>query len=258
MKLLVGADPELFVSDNGKLVSCHGLLPGTKAEPHRVERGAVQVDGMAAEFNIDPAGDEETFITNLNTVQNALRELLGGRSLEAIPVAHFGHEYIQSQPQEARELGCEPDFNAWLDGAINPKPNVDAPFRTASGHVHLGWKTDDPCFDEAIAVTKQMDFFLGLESLFWDDDKERRQLYGRAGCMRPKHYGVEYRVLSNAWLRSEELSRKVFQLAQRGFSALVNGDMVFERYDNIESVINNSDKEEARRILNDYYGAGYV
>lgn len=78
MKLLVGADPELFVSDNGKLVSCHGLLPGTKAEPHRVERGAVQVDGMAAEFNIDPAGDEETFITNLNTRTERPERASGG------------------------------------------------------------------------------------------------------------------------------------------------------------------------------------
>ena len=89
MKLLIGADPELFVSENGKLVSCHGLLPGTKLNPHRVDKGAVQVDGMAAEFNIDPASNEEEFITNLNTVQNSLRELLGGRSLEAIPVAQF-------------------------------------------------------------------------------------------------------------------------------------------------------------------------
>lgn len=258
MKLLIGADPELFVSENGKLVSCHGLLPGTKAEPHRVERGAVQVDGMAAEFNIDPAADEEEFITNLNTVMNVLGELLGGRSLEAIPVAHFGAEYIQSQPLVARELGCEPDFNAWLNGAINPKPNVDAPFRTASGHVHLGWKENSPCFDEACAVTKQMDFFLGLESLFWDEDKERRSMYGRAGCMRPKSYGVEYRVLSNAWLKSEQLSRKVYQLAQRGFDAMMKGEMLFEKYDGIEDAINNSDKEEAKRMLNDYYGAGYV
>lgn len=258
MKLLVGADPELFVSDNGKLVSCHGLLPGTKAEPHRVERGAVQVDGMAAEFNIDPAADEEEFITNLNTVQNALRELLGGRTLEAIPVANFGAEYIQSQPHEARELGCEPDFNAWKDGAINPKPNADTPFRTASGHVHLGWKEDSLSFDEAITVTKQMDFFLGLESLFWDHDMERRKLYGRAGCMRPKTYGVEYRVLSNAWLKSEQLSRKVYQLANRGFEALMKGDFLFEKYDGIEDAINNSDKGEARRMLNDYYGKGYV
>lgn len=258
MKLLIGADPELFVSENGKLVSCHGLLPGTKANPHRVECGAVQVDGMAAEFNIDPAADEETFITNLNTVQNALVELLGGRSLEAIPVAHFGHEYIQSQPEEARELGCEPDYNAWNDGDVNPRPNVEAPFRTASGHIHLGWKEDSLDFGEAIVVTKQMDFFLGLESLFWDDDKERRSLYGAAGCMRPKSYGVEYRVLSNAWLRTEALCRKVFQLAHRGFEALDKGDFLFEKYDNIEQTINNSDVEEARRMLNDYYGAGYV
>lgn len=258
MKLLIGADPELFVSENGKLVSCHGLLPGTKLNPHRVDKGAVQVDGMAAEFNIDPASNEEEFITNLNTVQDALRELLGGRSLEAIPVAQFGLEYIQSQPQEARELGCEPDFNAWADGAINPKPDVDTPFRTASGHLHLGWKENDLSFEESIPVIKQMDFFLGLESLFWDEDKERRSLYGAAGCFRPKEYGCEYRVLSNAWLKSEDIMRKVYQLANRGFDALIKGEYLWEKYDGIADTINTSNKEEAKRMLNDYYGKGYV
>ena len=258
MKLLIGADPELFVSENGKLVSCHGLLPGTKENPHRVERGAVQVDGMAAEFNIDPAADEEEFITNLNTVQNALRDMLGGRSIEAIPVAHFGEEYIRSQPEEARELGCDPDFNAWKGGQANPKPNADTPFRTASGHLHLGWKEGSMSFEESVPVIKQMDFFLGLESLFWDGDVQRRSLYGAAGCFRPKSYGCEYRVLSNAWLKSEEVMRKVYQLAHQGFNALLQGEYLWEKYEGIDEVINTSNKEEARRMLNDYHGVGYV
>lgn len=257
MKILVGADPELFVAKEGKLVSCHGLLPGTKEKPFPVKGGAVQVDGMAAEFNIDPAHDEEGFITNLNTVQEALRELLGGHTIEAIPVAHFGLEYIQSQPLEARILGCEPDFNAWLDGKENPKPNEDTPFRTASGHVHIGYKDGGLSLDEGVVVAKQMDFFLGLSSLFWDDDTQRRELYGKAGCFRPKPYGVEYRTLSNAWLKSEEISRKVFRLVQTGMKALFDGDMVFERYEGIEQVINTSNKKEAERMLKDYFGAAY-
>ena len=61
MQLLLGADPEAFVvlKDGGIPVSAHGLLPGTKDKPFPVEKGAVQVDGMAAEFNIEPAATED-------------------------------------------------------------------------------------------------------------------------------------------------------------------------------------------------------
>ena len=45
-----------------------------------------------------------------------------------------------------------------------------------------------------------LDMYLGLPSLIWDRDTKRRSLYGDFGAFRPKPYGLEYRVLSNAWL----------------------------------------------------------
>jgi hypothetical protein len=64
--ILIGADPELFVfTRSGKPVSAHDLIPGTKYEPHEVGNGAVQVDGVAAEFNIDPAANEDEFFFNI-------------------------------------------------------------------------------------------------------------------------------------------------------------------------------------------------
>ena len=57
----VGADPEIFLGDaDGGLVSAYGLIKGDKEHPFPVTNGAVQVDGMAAEFNIDPDRDWET------------------------------------------------------------------------------------------------------------------------------------------------------------------------------------------------------
>ena len=44
-KLLLGADPEIFIKINGLNVSAHGLLAGTKEKPQKVSRGAVQIDG---------------------------------------------------------------------------------------------------------------------------------------------------------------------------------------------------------------------
>ena len=52
-KFTIGADPEVFVADSltNTFVSAHDLVPGTKLEPFAVNKGAVQVDGMALEFN---------------------------------------------------------------------------------------------------------------------------------------------------------------------------------------------------------------
>ena len=57
-RILVGADPELFLRDKktGQLVAADiNQIKGTKVTPYKVECGAVQVDGAAGEFNIDPA-----------------------------------------------------------------------------------------------------------------------------------------------------------------------------------------------------------
>lgn len=254
MKILIGADPELFVSKAGKFVSGHGMVPGTKDKPFRVPSGAVQVDGMALEFNIDPAADEEGFITNINTVIRHLAEMIPGYDLNAVPVAHFGKEYIDSQPLEARELGCTPDFNAWEDGAENIKPDAELPYRTGAGHVHIGW-TKDTSIDSlehrnnCIDMVKQLDFYLGLPSLFYDNDVDRRAMYGKAGCCRFKPYGVEYRVLSNKWLSDKKLTSWVYRATMAGANALMEGNFLPDTYGDIQAIINKSDKTSAMEII---------
>lgn len=253
--ILVGADPELFIRQNGQFVSAYGLIKGDKKNPQKVDKGAVQVDGMALEFNIDPAGNEDEFYVNIQTVMQTLLNMVPGYEHALVPVADFGKEYIDSQPTEAKELGCDPDFNAW-SGGINEKPNVELPFRTASGHVHIGW-TEGQSVEEqghntmCQMATKQMDFFLGLPSLLFDDDVRRRDMYGKAGAYRPKEYGVEYRTLSNAWLKSEELIRWVYRNVQLGMAELINGNMLWEKYGDIQEIINKSDKDKAYAIIKD-------
>ncbi|MNQ03992.1 hypothetical protein D3C85_166980 [compost metagenome] len=235
IKLLVGCDPEVFMSKDGQFVSAHGAIPGTKKDPFKVNKGAVQVDGMALEFNIDPASNAEEFVSNLTAVMTTLKEMVPGYELNAVPVAEFSEEVMKVQPLEAIELGCEPDFNAWKNGEPNPRPNGAATFRTGAGHVHIGWGNDfdinDPDHLEAcIMLTKQLDFYLGIGSLLYDTDTKRRTLYGAEGAFRPKSYGVEYRVLSNAWLRSEELMAWVFNTVQQAFNDLVEGKRAYEKF----------------------------
>ena len=227
--LLLGADPEVFVKQGGSFVSAHGLVEGTKENPFPVKCGAVQVDGMALEFNIDPAKDAAEFKKNITTVMAILDKMVPDHDLSAVPTATFGKSYMATQPEEALELGCEPDYNAWTDGAENPKPNGAADFRTGAGHIHIGWTEgvdiNDPDHLEAcMTVVKQLDWSLGILSTMYDKDEKRRTLYGDWGAFRPKSYGVEYRVLSNAWLQSPELIDWVYRTVDDAIQRLYNGE----------------------------------
>lgn len=229
MTVLVGADPEIFVRNKkGQLRSAHGLIPGTKKEPYKVKNGAVQVDGMALEFNIDPADTKEAFIHNVGSVMRQLGDMVPDYDLHVVPSVRFHWRHLAAQPKEALELGCEPDFNAYTEQET-PKPNANTTLRTAAGHVHVGFCEDaDPRdpehFQRCVTLVKVMDAFLGVPSLNWDSDQKRRTLYGKAGAFRPKPYGVEYRTLSNAWLKRPELVGFVFDATQNAVNFLRSGE----------------------------------
>lgn len=226
-EILIGADPELFLQHQGtgKFISAHGIIPGTKYEPHKVALGAVQLDGTAAEFNIDPAATRQQFATNIKAVMDQLKDMAPGYNLVAEPTATFDKAYFDvGIPPEAKRLGCDPDYNAWTY-LENPHPEPGGePLRTGAGHIHIGWTKGQDVFDashymECCAVARQMDYYLGIWSLLWDPDPTRRKLYGKAGAFRPKPYGCEYRVMSNAWLKSTILINWVYEAAIAGMHA---------------------------------------
>jgi hypothetical protein len=233
----LGADPELFIvrKSTGKLVSAHGMLPGSKEKPFRVPHGAVQVDGMAAEFNIDPARSVGDFVRNIKSVMQSLQDIIGDEyELKAIPTAHFGKKMIDAQPDEAKILGCDPDFDAWYHRK-NPTPDVEAPFRTGAGHLHIGWtKGVDENLESHTRICEHLIRNLDLYTtpfLALEDDVLRRELYGKAGAYRPKSYGVEYRTPSNVWLTSEKNMRLMWALARAAIIACVKGEGMLQKGD---------------------------
>lgn len=229
---LIGADPEVFVMDRkeGKFISAHGLVKGTKYAPTPVENGAVQVDGMALEFNISPASTEEEFVSNIFSVKQQLHQMIGADQFDlvAVPTVNFNKDVWEITPEEAKELGCDPDFDAWQDGVANPRPDNNTTMRTGAGHIHIGWGKDidieDPDHLAAcMAVVKQLDASVGVASILWDIDGKRRELYGKAGAFRPKSYGVEYRVLSNKWLNDKALTSYVYKAVTHACTDLMRG-----------------------------------
>ena len=213
-----GCDPEGFIFKVGEStpIPAAGIIPGTKFRPHKINQGAVQVDGMAAEFNTDPASSYEEWEDNIASVISQLTKMLpAGYEIRWDAVAKFSPEIFDAAPDENKELGCQPDFDAWT-GATNPPPRPENPYlRCAGGHLHIGWTEDEDMSDlqhlmNCQDFVKQLDWYLGGWSAKTDPDRVRRSLYGKMGAMRYKPYGVEYRVLSNFWVASKELRLEVW------------------------------------------------
>ena len=241
MKLLLGADPEFWLTKAGENVSAHGMVEGTKENPLLLKNGAVQVDGTALEFNINPAENEEQFVEHIDTVIEQIRTMIPkDYDFDFSPVAHYTEEVFKEIPKEAKILGCEPDYNAYT-GLINETPNVEATFRTAAGHVHFGYTdgvnvTNANHFKDCRILIAYVDLFVGLPLSILERTNKRNELYGKAGAFRPKSYGVEWRTGSNFWLNSEKLQRLVYKQCQKAFSSLVNNDLLANRYTNYVNV----------------------
>lgn len=220
-----GSDPELFIKNrDGEFISPYGIIPGDKSDPYPVDCGAVQIDGMAAEYNTDPASTYEEFEHNTETVLASLRSFLpSGYELCAVPSVTFSDKVWSETPDELKMLGCSPDFDAWT-GSVNPPPEdlANPTTRCAGGHLHIGWTNDADGSTEHIGhcrdLVKQLDGYLGYWSLLHDTDPTRRRLYGKAGACRYKSYGVEYRVLSNFWVLDRDLRLQTWNRMVRAIS----------------------------------------
>jgi hypothetical protein len=254
----IGADPEIWIVDKSKdkIISAHGLFPGTKDDPFKVDGGAIQVDGMAAEFNIDPSKTAKEFQWNITKVLGELRYQIHRNNpwldfdFSFSPVAEFTQEYMDAQPEEAKRLGCTPDFSAWNRGKANKTPDNTQLFRTASGHIHVGWTYDEDISDAdhleaCMMMVRQLDFMVTVPLIMSMNDEQRkldakrRKLYGKAGAFRPKHYGVEYRTPSSFWLTDPFYVKMVFEASVRAFEDLVGGDRAYEylkQYDTLKYI----------------------
>jgi len=215
---LIGADPEVFLRDvkSGQIVSAAGFFPGTKKEPYEVDCGAVQVDGIAFEFNIKPAKSEDEFYKNISTVHMIMDDMVKKVNpdweITHSPYAEIEKEIWDTVPKEAKELGCDPDYN-YL-GKVNPNPTTKitnwakktkkGALRTASGHIHIGWskgeRIDDPMHFEDARFVAAGFYNKQVFKASTHEELNRLQYYGYNGAFRCKPYGVELRSPSNLWL----------------------------------------------------------
>jgi hypothetical protein len=255
---LFGADPEGFIFDGDTPVpASEAGLPGTKQSPFEVMGGAIQIDGMAAEFNIDPAPDFETWNDNIETAMAELEALVTaqGLTIKYVPSVQFPKEVFDKARDDDKELGCQPDLDAW-SGGVNPPPMLSDELmytRCAGGHLHVGWTENEKLYDlqHVLAcqdLVKQFDWYLGAWSVLQDPDNIRRKLYGKMGACRYKPYGVEYRVLSNFWVNSKALRLEAWNRmihAINGMSTIYLPERIpNELTDRLRKMINESQTDD--------------
>lgn len=255
---MVGSDPEAFIRDSsGELVSAIGLIPGTKSTPHPTPHGSIQHDNILAEFNSKPAKSLDEFINNHNLIISDLKEVLTPLNLNLDFIASaLASDELLSDPI-ARVAGCESDYDAWRL-CVNESASSAYAFgnvRAAGGHLHISF---DQAFNDPMArikMVRALDLVLGVPSVIHDPDDVRRTLYGKAGAFRPKdtlletpdpYDGVEYRTLSNFWLRSNELMAFVYKGVELCYNNLdeLSEQALFYK-DEIISIINGGQRDRA-------------
>lgn len=263
--LAVGSDTEVFLKDNqGNPVPVVGLLGGTKDKPRAViSKGfAVQEDNVMAEFNIPPATNAVTFSKNIQTMVDYLSNDFKKRGLflDIVPSRHFKPEQL-ANPQ-AQTIGCSSDFCVWTESEneIDMTSPLLKTMRTAGGHIHISFQHNGkkPNITTIEPFVAALDITLGVGSMFLDTDTERRKLYGKAGAFRYKeeYGGVEYRVLSNFWIRSPEISKWVFNMVH--FSAKLATKWLvtdknwrgFRPY--VHAAINEGDMNSAKQLIESF------
>jgi len=250
-----GCDPEfaLFDLDTKSYVSSIPFVKGTKQEPVALPSGGYAMrDNVAVEFGMPPAKSMVEWITNINSTIEELRNIIPDYfELTVVSSAHYPKQQLMHP--EAREIGCMPDYNAWLEGLKNKPPQgfAEDTLRCFGGHLHIGYvlmSGNEFLVEEGgrLRVVKTCDCCHGIVSIILDNSPEsqaRKNLYGKAGCFRPTSYGVEYRTLSNFWCKTDTLKKLMFYLTADVL------DIVRGKHD-VELIDALGGADEVQRVIN--------
>lgn len=266
----IGSDPEIFVETRrGKIIPAFEFL-GSKKEPtlapERNEhceiadgQNACYWDGFQAEFSTFPSfcmgwhGD--SIQCGLEGIYLAMKKHKRGAKLSCKTVFDIPPEMMLEAKPEHVQFGCMPSYNAYGMKGLD-LPGHEVPFRSAGGHVHLSFNSVSLKNKEIyIKMVKALDAILGVAcvSMFAKyDDPRRRQMYGLAGEYRLPPHGLEYRVLSNAWLFHPLIANIVFDLART--AAMFGAKDLLPHWQCSEAetirIINQCDVTAAREVLN--------
>lgn len=227
----IGSDVEVFLAGEEDLpISAVGLIDGGKEDPVVFLPGfGLQRDNVMAEFNIPPIalGDKKGFANAFKICLEHLSSVIP-QALHILISPSVEMDESQLQCEEACTFGCSPFIDIYKQPFTGPITDESiyaedvGNFRFAGGHIHIGWEnsglchhkdsgmvTDQTELEKKLFLASLCDIFLLLPSYSEDLDDRRRMYYGKPGKVRFKSYGIEYRSLSNYFVKSEDFMEKI-------------------------------------------------
>lgn len=247
----LGTDPEVFLQNkSGKHIAINGFINANKWAPLQIDDlptgFTLQEDNVALEYGIPPAASADEFVSHIQTVMEESRKWLPS-DLDFSKLSCTVFEDDQLRHPLSQVFGCEPDFNVYTRKP-NPSPCPPNPnMRSAGGHIHVETKLDPN------EVGKAMDLYLAVPSVLMDTGHERKKMYGNAGAVRYKPYGVEYRTLSNFWIFSPKTIRWVWSQTARALAAVKEGKLPSKKQQQqVVGCINNDNKTMAKALIELY------
>lgn len=231
---MMGCDPEFFFTKRGRVIGSEKVID--------IKKG-LAVTGKASRYM---GGSRSKFICDgiqveLNPVPETCRALLGAElgecfktlkkkldTLNEIKTSFattikVSKREMASLSEKSKILGCTPSYTTSKE-PLDAIPNGrDYPIRSGGGHIHLGDHEGNltKAFADPERLVHLLDIIVGNTCVLIDRDEgniERRKVYGRAGEYRLPKYGLEYRTLSNFWLKSYPLTSFVMSLARLAVS----------------------------------------
>lgn len=289
----MGTDPEFFfLNESGEVYPADKLLPSVNEPKTLVEdvwntSGGPTVtghyDGLQGEFTVKESFCRQFLAQRIRKGLKIVNEMASAQKLTVNLDAcrDITPEILESATPEARNFGCDLDFISWLDGMPNPLrvDPLDHFVRYSGGHIHLGildvsgypqtYKTyfkDTESLERvsdilmgdksSIKVIKALDYIVGNTSVLLDQTPQaakRRKVYGKAGVYRRPPHGIEYRVLSNFWLKHPSITNLIFALARDVIGAFLKDEAIIDNLldsvapEDVIVAINTNDKELAFR-----------
>lgn len=232
----LGADPEFFITTKrGKTLSACQFLP-SKFDKTDVfnengsEVGKFFFDGVQGEMNITPSSCREVLAARIWKVLKDIKGEVGTDNRLVIkPSVVVARDILDHADPEARRFGCSPDWNAYTGLQNRSSLNGDTHrVRYSGGHIHISLYERDRMLDDPqifLNFVKLLDLIVGILMLLLDigsASNRRRKYYGKAGTFRETRWGLEYRQISNVWLKSPELTSLVLGLTRTAYRIMVS------------------------------------
>lgn len=252
----IGSDPELFLVNKktGKVVSAIDKIPGYKDDPFTEglpEGFGLQTDNILAEFNIPPVTRCSDFVRHIEYMKDYIKNRIQDMdpNFDVLCQASSKVPRKELQHPQAKEFGCDPDFCIYSSGPNPVTAATRTTLRSCGFHIHVGYEQNN--IDTSLSMLRYIDAFVGIPSIIYDTDAERRKLYGKAGCFRLQKYGFEYRTLSSYWIANPTRLQFIWNQVMWALHAFENS-YPLPSAETTQNVINNNDIETAQLLIKEY------